>query len=108
MGANEPARWRPIAIAIGGLLVVATGAFVVASLIHAGVVIAVGPVQMADSFPGAAIPEAIIALALGIGALSVLARRPTRWRVALATTLFAVLGTCFGLTFTVGSDRTGD
>src|SRR4051812_28570304 len=102
------ARWRLIAIAIGALLVGATGAFVVASLVHFGVAIALGPITLDDPFPGAAIPEAIIALVLGMGAVTVIARRPARWWVALATTLFALLVTIFGLTVTVGSSRTGD
>ena len=101
-------QWRPSSIAIGGLMVAATGAFVVASLVHFGVVIAVGPVTIDDPFPGAAIPEAIIAIVLGIGAVTVIARWPAAWRAALATTLFALLVTLYGLTVTVRSSRTGD
>jgi hypothetical protein len=89
-------------------MLLTTGAFLGAALIHFGMVIALGPITIADPFPGAAIPEAIIAIVLGIGALSVLARRPARWGVALATTLFALLVTIYGLTVTVGSARTGD
>ena len=102
------ARWRPISIAVCGLMVVATGAFAVASIVHFGVVIALGPVTIDDPFPGAAIPEAIIAVVLGIGSVTVIARLAARWRVALAATLFALLVTIYGLTVTVGSSRTGD
>jgi hypothetical protein len=101
-------RQPPLARAIGGLLAVATATFVVASLLHFGVRLALGPLNLADPFAGAAIPEAIIALALGVGAIFVLARLPARWGVALATTLFALLATGFGLTITLGSGRTGD
>ena len=102
------ARWRPIAIAICGLMLVATGAFAVASIVHFGVAIALGPVTIDDPFPGAAIPEAIIAIVLGIGSVTVIVRLPARWRVALATTLFALFVTIYGLTVTVSSARTGD
>jgi hypothetical protein len=111
MGApHEPGRprRRPILLAIAGLMVLTTGAFLAAALLHFGIVIALGPITIADPFPGAAIPETVIALVLGIGALWVLARRPARWGVALATTLFALLVTIYGLTVTVGSARTGD
>jgi hypothetical protein len=86
----------------------ATVAFVVASLVHFGLVIAVGPVTIDDPFTGAAIPEAIIALVLAIGCVSVMTRRPAAWWVAVATTLFALLVTLYGLTVTVRSSLTGD
>ena len=110
VSSSETARARraPIATAIWGLMAVATVGFAAASIIHFGAVIALGPITVDDPFPGAAIPEAVIAVVLGIGALSVLARRPSRWGVALAATLFALLLTIYGLTVTVSSARTGD
>ena len=102
------ARRPPISIAICGLMALAEVAFAGASIIHFGTVIALGPITVDDPFPGAAIPEAVIAVVLGIGALSVLARRPSRWGVALAATLFALLLTIYGLTVTAPSARTGD
>jgi hypothetical protein len=105
---TDPVRGRPIAIVIGILMGVETVAFVGAATIHFGIGIVLGPLRLDDPFPGAAIPEAIIAGVLGIGVLSVLARWPARWGVALATTLFALLVTIYGLTVTVGSARTGD
>ena len=105
---TDPVRGRPIAIVVGTLMGAETVAFVVAATIHFGIRIALGPLRIDDPFPGAAIPEAIIAGVLGIGVLSVLARWPARWGVALATTLFALLVTIYGLTVTVGSARTGD
>jgi hypothetical protein len=103
-----PARWPPIALAIAGLMAVAAGAFAVASLVHFGVAITLGPLTLDDPFSGAAIPEAILALLLGIGAAMVIIRRPARWAVALATTLFALFVTIYGLSVTVSSSRTGD
>lgn len=101
-------QWRPISITISVLMVIATVAFALASLIHFGIMIALGPIMIADPFPGAAIPEAIIAIVLGIGSLSVSARWPNRWGIALAASLFALLVTIYGLTVTLGSPRTGD
>ena len=103
-----PARWRPISFAICGLMLLATAAFAIASIVHFGVVIALGPITLDDPFPGAAILEAVIAVVLGIGSASVIARVPARWLVALATTLFALLLTVYGLTITLHSSRTGD
>src|SRR6476661_157855 len=111
MGASlETGRVRrpSISIAICGLMALAALAFAGASIIHFGIVIAVGPLTVDDPFPGAAIPEAVIAVVLGIGLLSVLTRRPSHWGIAVAATLFALLLTLYGLTVTVSSARTGD
>ena len=101
-------KGSPEAIAARGLLAVTCVAFALASLVHFGVTIALGPVTLADPFPGAAIPEAVIAVALGIGAISLIAGwSGSRW-LALGTSLFALVLTTFGLTVTIGSGRTGD
>ncbi len=100
--------WQPISIAICGLMALATVAFVVASVIHFGVTVPLGVVTIADSFRGAALPEAIIAIVLAVGTVTVMARWPPRWPVALGTTLFAFLLTIYGLTITLGLARTGD
>lgn len=102
------ARWSPIAITIAGLMLVATVAFAMASIIHFGTIVALGPITIEDPFPGAAIPEGVIAVALGIGLLGILARWPVRWGMALAAALFSFLLTVYGLTVTAGSARTGD
>ena len=102
------ARWPPLATVICGLLGVAAVSFACASAIHMGLAFTLGTVTIADPFPGAAIPEAILALVLGIGAFLVLTRRPGRWAGALAATLFAFLVTVYGLTVTVGGGRTAD
>ncbi len=111
MVASQPrrhARWTPISIAACGLMLVAMVSFAIASIIHSGTVIALGPITIDDPFPGAVIPEAVIAVVLGIGSLSILAHWPARWGMALAAALFAFLLTVYGLTVTAGSARTGD
>jgi hypothetical protein len=89
-------------------MALAAGTFAVVSLIHFGVVITLGPLALDDPFAGAAIPEGIIAIVLGAGTLTVIARPARRWTTALATTLFALVGTLYGLSVTLGSARTPD
>ena len=79
-----------------------------ASVLHFGVSVSLGPATVSDPFRGAAIPEAVIAAVVAVGAVSVLTRRATAWWVALGTTLFAVLGTAYGLTVTVPRGEPGD
>ena len=80
----------------------------VASVIHFGAAIPLGPTVVSDPFRGAAIPEAIIAAVLAVGGLSVLTRRPaSRW-AGLGPTLLALLGTAYGLTVTVPRGQVGD
>jgi len=101
-------RWQAMTIAIAALMALAAGTFAVVSLIHFGVVITLGPLALDDPFAGAAIPEGIIAIVLGAGTLTVIARPARRWTTALATTLFALVGTLYGLSVTLGSARTPD
>ena len=100
-------RWSRISTLIAGLMSISTLTFVVASLVHFGVGL---PLIPADPFSGAALPEAIIAVVLGAGAITVLARRGATWQIALGTTLFALLGVLVGLRFVLfGSvSRPGD
>lgn len=77
-------------------------------MIHAGIAIPLGVTTVSDPFPGAVIPEAVIALVVAAGAVAVLTRRPAAWGISVTATLFALLGTALGLTFTLGSGRTGD
>jgi hypothetical protein len=106
----EPARtqWQPIRLAIAALMTLTAGMFALVSLIHFGVVITLGPLALDDPFAGAAIPEGIIAIVLGIGALNLIARPARSWTVAVATTLFALAGTLDGLSVMLGSSRTAD
>ena len=62
--------------------------FAIASILHFGVL---------ESFIGAAIPEAIIAVVLGAGAIAVMRRPASTWWLALTTTLFALAGVIIGL-----------
>src|SRR5438874_9850590 len=67
--------------------------FAIASILHFGV---------AESFIAAAIPEAIIAVVLGAGAVAVMRRGTGSWWIGLATTLFALAGVIIGLTVILG------
>lgn len=105
---SGPPGWRPVSLAIYGLMLAASAAFAVASVIHFGATISLGPIKVYDPFSGAAIPEAVIAVTLGLGSLAVIFHRPSAWMTALGTTLFALLTTLYGLSVTVRSSRTGD
>jgi hypothetical protein len=93
---------------ICALMAIDAASFVAASIIHFGTVIAFGPLTFKDPFPGAAIPEASIAVALSLGILSALVRWPGRWWGALAASLYALLLTIYGLSVTVRSPRSND
>jgi hypothetical protein len=54
--------------------------------------------HFATGFTDAAIPELLIAAALGLGSSAVLFKWPHAWGVAAITTSFAALGTIVGLT----------
>ena len=95
-------------IAIAALMTVAAGTFALVSLVHFGVVITLGPLALDDPFAGAAVPESVIAIVLGAGTLNVIARPARSWTSALATTLFALVGTLYGLSVTLGSSRPAD
>jgi hypothetical protein len=104
---TQPGR-RPPSTALGGLIAAAAVSFAMASVIHAGAVIPLGLTTVSDPFPGAVIPEAVIAVVVAAGALAVLTRRPAARGAAVMATLFGLLGTAYGLTVTLGSARTGD
>jgi hypothetical protein len=78
---------------IGRLMLVEAVTFAIASILHFGV---------GETFIGAAIPEAIIAVVLGAGAIAVTRRPAGSWWLALATTLFALLGVIIGLSVILG------
>jgi hypothetical protein len=111
LGASPESRrasWRPMSVAICGLMALATVSFALASLVHFGIVLPLRLVTLDDPFPGAAIPEAVIAIVLGIGTATVIGGQAKRWRVASVATVFAILATLYGLSVTLGSSRTGD
>ena len=99
---------RPVARAIGLLMALAAVTLAAASLIHFGVAIPLGVATISDPFAGAAIPEAVLAVVLGAGAVTVLTRAIRPWPIALGTTLFTLAGTLFGLTITLGRGEAGD
>jgi hypothetical protein len=78
---------------IGGLMLAEAITFAIASVLHVGVL---------ETFTGAAIPEAIIAVVLAAGAISVIRQMTGSWWAALATTLFALLGVIIGLSVIIG------
>lgn len=86
------------------LMAFAAVTFALASTIHFGVPVA----GIADPFPGAAVPEAIIAAVVAAGAACAALRLGPAWWVALGTTAVAILGTAFGLSITVRGGAAGD
>ena len=99
---------RPPSPAARVLMALAAVSFATASLIHAGVTISIGFTIVRDAVPDAGVPEAVIAVAMAAGTAVAYTRRPAARGLALAATLFAILGTCVGLRFTLLSGRTGD
>ncbi len=87
-----PAANRNLTL-VGRLMLAEAVTFAIASILHFGV---------AESFIGAAIPEAIIAVVLGAGAIAVLRRGARSWGLGLATTLFALAGVIIGLSVILG------
>ena len=92
MNSPVPASNRSLTL-VGRLMLAEAVTFAIASILHFGV---------AETFIGAAIPEAIIAVVLGAGALAVMRRTASSWWVGLATTLFALVGVIIGLTVILG------
>jgi hypothetical protein len=88
--AGQPSRIPGL---IGGLMLAEALTFAIASILHFGVL---------ESFIGAAIPEAIIAVVLGAGAITVTSRPAGAWWLALVTTLFALAGVIVGLSVILG------
>ena len=90
MNSTRPAA-NPNLTLVGRLMLIEAVTFAIASILHLGV---------AESFIGAAIPEAIIAVVLGAAAIAVM-RRGSRW-LGLATTIFALAGVIIGLSVIIG------
>jgi hypothetical protein len=100
----------PVKNVIAGLMLLEAATLAIASIVHFGIVIRLGFMTLDDPFPGARIPEAVVAFVIALGALSLL----TRWAAAswlpLAATIFGIIGVLVGIRFTlmgVGS-RPGD
>jgi hypothetical protein len=92
----------------GALLGVAALTLAVASLLHFGVAVPIGATTITDPFAGAAIPEAVLAVAVAAGAVTVLARLAVARWLAPAATLLALAGTLYGLSVTVRRGEPGD
>src|SRR5205823_7943394 len=73
---------------LGGVMLAEAVTFAIASVLHFGVL---------ESFVAAAIPEAIIAVVLAVGAIAVMRRPAGSWWLALTSTLFALAGVIIGL-----------
>jgi hypothetical protein len=90
---------------ITGLMLVEAATLAIASIVHFGVVIPLGVVTLDDPFAGARIPEAIIAVVVGVAAISRLTGWSGAWWLALGATLFAIAGVVVGIRFVlIGMD----
>jgi hypothetical protein len=88
---------------IGGIMLTEAVTFAVASVLHFGIVIPLGIVTIhGESFIGAAIPEAIIAVVLAGGSIGVMMRVRSGWGLAMTTTLSALAGVIIGLSVILG------
>ncbi len=79
-----------------------------ASTVHLGVAIPLGFATLRDPFGGAAIPEAVLGVILGIAAVTVLASARRAWAIGIATTTFAIFVVLYGMSITVRGGRIGD
>jgi peptidoglycan/LPS O-acetylase OafA/YrhL len=91
--------------AVAPLMAMAAVTLALASAIHFGVTFGF----VSDPFPGARIPEAIIAAMLAAGAIAVAARIPgSRWIAAVATGI-SIVGVLVGVAAVIGGGiRYGD
>jgi len=87
----------PVSTIIAGLMLVEAVTLGIASIVHFGVVIPLGVVTLDDPFAGARIPEAIIAIVVGVAAICLLTGWAGAWWLALAATLFAIAGVIVGV-----------
>lgn len=88
---------RPRIEATASAMLAAAATLALASMVHFGVVIPLGIVTLDDPFPGAWIPEAVIAIVLTVGSISLLARWPGAWWWALLSIVLAIAGTVVGI-----------
>lgn len=86
-------------------MVVAAVTFLIASLVHSGLM---GGLGVHDRFDGATVPELVIGVVLLAGAVPVLARLRRARPFAAVAVGFAVVGTIVGLNFTLPTGRAGD
>jgi hypothetical protein len=94
--------------ACGWVLLAAGVTLVLASILHAGLTVPLGATRFRDPFAEAAIPEAILGVLCIVGSISVLARWPNAYWLAMAAAGLSLLGTGYGLRVTLGGGRPGD
>lgn len=99
MGRGAPPR------GVGAAMAVAAVTFLVASLVHSGMMDGLG---MHDRFDGATVPELVIGVVLLAGSVPVLARSRRARPFAAIAAGFAIVGTIVGLNFTLPTGRAGD
>src|SRR2546429_2937609 len=87
MSSPMPAENRTLTL-VARLMLIEAGTFAIASILHLGV---------AESFIGAAIPEAIIAVVVGAAAIAVMRRGAGSGGLALAGAPFPLGGGVIGL-----------
>ncbi|MDE3076007.1 MAG: hypothetical protein KGJ86_11315 [Chloroflexota bacterium] len=90
------------------LMVLTACTLLVASLIHFGPRVPLGVVTLYDPFAGAAVPEAVLGILLGLGAAFLMSGWAGSREMALASAIFTLLLSLYGLSITLGSGRTGD
>jgi hypothetical protein len=106
--AVEPPALEPVTSMVAVLMAIAAAAYAIASLVHFGLAIPLGFATLRDPFPGAAAPEAVIAIVLLGGAIAVARRVEGAWLAALLGSAFSGLLTLFGLSITLREARFGD
>ena len=99
---------RSRATSIAGLMLVAAGTLAVASAIHFGVPVPLGFATLHDPFAGAAVPEAVLAAIMAAGAAVLLSGWEASQAIALGSAFFTLLGTLYGLSFTLRGRGAGD
>jgi peptidoglycan/LPS O-acetylase OafA/YrhL len=104
--ASAQSEW-PIPAAAGRVLALAFLTLFGASAIHFGLTVPLGVVNIRDPFLGAAVPEAILGVALASGGPAVVGRRHGR-AIALGSTPFTLLVVRYALSITLHSGRDGD
>lgn len=97
-------RRQPGSKGIAGLMIVAALTLIGASMIHFRLT---APL-IVDPFAAAAIPEAVLGVIMGVGAIVLMSGWPGSWEVAVACAVLTVLLTLYGFFTTLPSGRVGD
>jgi hypothetical protein len=105
-GVEQPERARPRRII--GLMLFTALTLLAASTIHFGAALPFGAFGIIDRFESAAVPEGVLGILLAATALYLASGRTAGRELALASTIFTLLLSLFGLSVTLPSGRTGD